>query len=237
MLNNTNIPPHSKPGYSVSPDTRTKAPFTYYGTGRIKFGTESSGGFRNIAVTNCVIRDAGGILLETVDGGILEDVVFDNISMNGTNSPLFFRLGARMRSPENTPVGKFQRVRISNINAANVDPRYPILISGIPGYQIEDVTVRNFHIQFQGGLTPDDAQPADNVPEVETKYPEHNMFGVIPAKGMYLRHVNGIELDGIHLTYKKPDTRPVMITDDVQNLKLNNITVDGKDVTAELLNK
>ena len=234
MLNNTNVAPHDKPGYSVSPDTRTQAPFIYRGTGRIKFGTESSGGFRNIAVTNCVIRDCGGILLETVDGGILEDVTFDNITMTGTNSPLFFRLGARMRSPENTPVGKFQRVRISNVNVSNADPRYPILISGIPGYRIQDVTVRNFHIQFQGGLTPADAQPAGSVPEVENKYPEHNMFGIIPAKGIYLRHVDGIELDGIHLTYMKPDTRPVMITDDVLNLRMNNITVDGQDVTSTL---
>ena len=60
------------------------------------------------------------------------------------------------------------------------------------------------------------------------------MFGVMPAKGIYLRHVNGIELDGIHLSYDKPDTRPVLVTDDVQGLKLNNITVEGKDVTAEL---
>ena len=94
--------------------------------------------------------------------------------------------------------------------------------------------MRNFHIRFQGGLTPADARAAGEVPERENAYPEHNMFGVMPAKGIYLRHVNGIELDGIHLSYDKPDTRPVLVTDDVQGLKLNNITVEGKDVTAEL---
>ena len=234
MLANTNLPPTAKPGYSVSPETRTPAPFPYYGTGRIKFGTESSGGFRGIAVTNCVFHDCGGILLETVDGGYLEDVVFSNITMRGTNSPLFMRLGARMRSPENTPVGVLRRVRVSDVNVSNADPRYPILLSGIPGYRIEDVTVHNFHIRFQGGLTPADARPVGEVPERENAYPEHNMFGVMPAKGIYLRHVNGIELDGIHLSYDKPDTRPVLVMDDVQGLKLNNITVEGKDVTAEL---
>lgn len=234
MLDNTNVAPHDKPGYSVSPDKRTKAPFIHRGTGRIKFGTESSGGFRNISVSNCVIDCCGGILLETVDGGILEDVVFDNITMRGTNAPLFFRLGARMRSPENTPVGKFQRVLISNINVSNADPRYPIIISGIPGYRIQNVVIRNFNIQFQGGLTPADAVPANAVPENETKYPEMTMFGIIPASGMYLRHVDGIELDGIHFSFLKPDTRPLMIKDDVSNIKLNNITVDGKDVTKQL---
>ena len=234
MLNNTNLPPTAKPGYSVSPDTRNPSQFIFRGTGRIKFGTESSGGFRNIAITNCVIEYCGGILLETVDGGHLEDVVFDNITMRGTNAPLFFRLGARMRSPENTPVGVFRRVLISNINVSDADPRYPILISGIPDHRIENVTIRNFHVEFQGGLTPQDAVPQDAVPENETKYPEMTMFGVIPAKGMYLRHVDGIELDGIHFRFVKPDTRPLLIRDDVLNLKMNNITVDGKDVTVSL---
>lgn len=141
---------------------------------------------------------------------------------------------ARMRSPENTPVGVLRRVRISDINVSNADPRYPILISGIPGYRIEDVTVRNFHIRFQGGLTPGDARAVGEVPEREDAYPEHNMFGILPAKGIYLRHVNGIELDGIHLSYDKPDTRPVLVTEDVQGLYLNRITVEGEDVTAGL---
>ena len=131
------------------------------------------------------------------------------------------RLGARMRSPENTPVGVLRRVRVSDVNVSNADPRYPILLSGIPGYRIEDITVRNFHIRFQGGLTPADARAAGEVPERENAYPEHNMFGVMPAKGIYLRHVDGIELDGIHLSYDKPDTRPVLVTDDVQGLRIS----------------
>ena len=205
-----------------------------FGQGRIKFGTESSGGFRNISVTNCTFHYCGGILLETVDGGILEDVVFSNITMRGTNSPVFFRLGARMRSPEGTPSSIFRRVRISDLNVSNADPRFPILISGIPGHQIEDITLRNIYIRFEGGLTPADAPAPDDVPEKEKDYPEHSMFGTNPAKGAFLRHVNGAILDGIHFYYDKPDTRPVLITRDVQGLKLNNITVDGEDVTASL---
>src|SRR5581483_11959375 len=42
--------------------------------GRIKFGTESNGGFRNVTISNCVVEDSRGIALETVDGGLLEDV-------------------------------------------------------------------------------------------------------------------------------------------------------------------
>src|SRR5205823_125254 len=49
--------------------------------GRIKFGTESNGGFKRITVSNCVFDGCKGLALEAVDGAILEDVTVTNISM------------------------------------------------------------------------------------------------------------------------------------------------------------
>ena len=50
-------------------------------TGRIKFGTESNGGFKNITISNCVFNYCRGLALETVDGALLEDVTITNITM------------------------------------------------------------------------------------------------------------------------------------------------------------
>ena len=67
-------------------------------TGRIKFGTESNGGFKKITISNCVFEHCRGLALETVDGGILEDINIGNLVMRDLiNSPFFLRLGARMR--------------------------------------------------------------------------------------------------------------------------------------------
>ena len=64
-------------------------------TGRIKFGTESNGGFQNITISNCVFDYCGGLALETVDGGLLEDVTITNLTMRDiVNAPIFLRLGA-----------------------------------------------------------------------------------------------------------------------------------------------
>ena len=52
-------------------------------TGRIKFGTESNGGFKNITISNCVFDTCQGLALETVDGAALEDVTITNITMRG----------------------------------------------------------------------------------------------------------------------------------------------------------
>ncbi len=103
-------------------------------TGRIKFGTESNGGFKNITITNCVFEYCRGLALETVDGALLEDVTISNITMRDIgNAPIFIRLGARMRGPDSIPIGTCRRIIISNIVAYNVDSRQGAIISGLPG--------------------------------------------------------------------------------------------------------
>ena len=61
-------------------------------TGRIKFGTESSGGFKNITISNSVFDHCRGLALETVDGGHLENVTISNVTMRDiANSPIFMQ--------------------------------------------------------------------------------------------------------------------------------------------------
>ena len=149
-----------------------QAPDHGYVTGRIKLGTESSGGFKNIAITNCIFERCRGLALEIVDGGKLEDIVISNITMRDiVNSPLFLRLGARLRSPQGTQVGSMKRIIISNINVFNADSRYSSIISGIPGHKIEDVTLSNINIYYKGGYNKEDGElkPA----EQEKVYPDH----------------------------------------------------------------
>lgn len=87
-------------------------------TGRIKFGTESNGGFKNITISNCVFDYCRGLALESVDGALLEDVTISNITMRDIlNAPIFIRLGARMRGPDSIAVGQCRRIIIENVVA------------------------------------------------------------------------------------------------------------------------
>ncbi|GAE83781.1 rhamnogalacturonidase [Bacteroides reticulotermitis] len=202
-----------------------QAPDHGYRTGRIKFGTESSGGFRNIAITNCIFEHCRGLALETVDGGRLEDIVINNITMRDiVNAPIFLRLGARMRSPEGTPVGSMKRILISNINVWNADSRYASIISGIPGSCIEDVTFQNIHLYYKGGYSAEDGKRVP--PEEEKTYPEPWMFGTIPAKGFYVRHARNITFDQVQFHFNQPDGRPLFVTEDTQEIKYLNTTIE-----------
>lgn len=205
-------------------------------TGRIKFGTESNGGFRNITISNCVFIRCRGLALETVDGGVIEDIAISNLTMRDvSNSPIFLRLGNRARGPEGTPVGAIRRVTISHVVASNCDARYPILIAGLPGHPIEDIKLSDIQVQYRGGITrqnvaeqtpelvntfflrgPGLAGPRDPFapPEQEQAYPEPSMFGLLPAYGIFIRHAANVQAEKIQVRFEAPDERaPVVLMD------------------------
>ena len=192
-------------------------------TGRIKFGTESNGGFKNITISNVVFDHCRGLALETVDGGLLEDVTITNITMRDvTNSPIFMRLGKRMRGPAGTPVGQLRRVIISNVVAYNADARYASIIAGLPDHHIEDIKLTNIRIFYRGGGKRElaDLQP----PERETNYPEPSMFGELPAHGFFIRHAKGISLSNVEISYLSNEFRPPFVLDDVSSVSFNHVT-------------
>jgi polygalacturonase len=190
--------------------------------GRIKLGTESNVGFRNIAFGNCVFERTRGIALETVDGGLLEDVTINNVTLREVvNSPIFLRLGQRMRGPKGVPIGKLRRISISNVSAYDVDPKYAVVIAGLPGHPIEEVTLRGIRIHYRGGGTKEQAERV--VPENENAYPEPSMFGVTPSYGFFIRHAVGVELGDIDVTFAENDHRPAFQLEDVRDADMVNI--------------
>jgi polygalacturonase len=192
-------------------------------TGRIKLGTESNGGFRNIAISNCVFDRSRGLALESVDGGVLEDVTISNIVMRDvTTAPIFLRLGDRRRAPEGTGMASLRRVTISNVTAYGIDPRYAAIIAGLPGRPVEDVTLSNIRLVFQGGGT--QAHAVRTIPEQAEAYPEPSMFGVTPAYGLYARHARNLVLRDIQLSTERPDARPPVVLDDVTNIRADGVT-------------
>lgn len=216
----------------------------------IKAGTESSGGFRNINITNCVIgpssqRDGqtgrpeglGGIALEIVDGGSLDGVTISNVTIEETSAPIFLRLGNRARPPKpdlpKPPVRTFRNIIISNIVARSAGNTGCSII-GIPNHPIENVTISNVKIDFDGGGKKEHA--VRKVPELENKYPESTMFGILPAYGFFCRHVNGLTFRDVDFRYDKPDQRPALVCDDVHNLKIDGLSAEvGTGVLAQVV--
>lgn len=203
----------------------------------IKMGTESGGGFQNITVTNCTIcspryskvtygrqRGLAGVALEIVDGGTLDRVAISNLTIKGVTVPIFMRLGNRARLYEKDQpkpnIGKFRNVIVSNIVATECSP-VGCSITGLPDHPIEDVTLSNIHLSFEGTGTKEDT--ARDIPEKPESYPESTMFGTLPAYGFFCRHVKGLRFQNLRLETSTADYRHVMVLDDVTDAVLDTI--------------
>ena len=210
---------------------------------RIKIGTESCWGFDRVSVENCIIWNALGIPLLTVDGGALTHVSLRDIAMrNIQDAPLLLRLGSRLRAPEGAKVERFAGVTVENLACDGF--RMPVTIAGIPGHRIADVTLRNIELvrraapvpQEGGGWIPlaaafagSDAVP----PEKAGDYPEAGMFGPLPARFLFARHVENLAIDGLRLKSTVPakalaaattaSNAPLFWFDDIEGVRFADI--------------
>lgn len=201
----------------------------------IKLGTESTGGFKNITISNIVVKPSradtvitgrkegiSAISVEMVDGGILDGINISDITIEGTEVPIFIRLGDRGRLHyEGAPtpkVGSLSNVSISNVIARNTGS-IGCSITGLETQKVNGISLNNISIESAGGvLSYNFSKPVE---ELTKEYPEATMFGVLPAYGFYIRHAERVMMNNIKFTTKVEDIRPVITLDDVENSSIN----------------
>jgi polygalacturonase len=208
------------------------AAFTGHATGRIKCGTESNGGFRNITISNCVFESCRGFALETADGAIVEDIVFSNIAMrNITQAPIFLFLGSRMRGPKDAEIGTLRRVLLSNIVSSHAG-LLPSLMVGIKGHPIEDIKISDVYLHQRGGAG--QAMAAIEPPIKENAYPDPGIYGDLPATGFYFRQVRNLEMSNVEIATEASDARPAFCLQDVDGADFFRVRVPASASAFDL---
>jgi hypothetical protein len=150
--------------------------------------------------------------------------------MVNVRTPMLLRLGSRLSvfrkgKDSQQPTGTLDNVVIKNVKAqaaanAQLMPPSGILITGVPGHYITNVTLENIEISLAGGGTVENAR--QQVPEAVDKYPEVKTFGpLVPAYGIWARHVKGLKLVNITLYLDSNDRRPAFICEDGQDIELS----------------
>lgn len=226
----------------------------------VKLGTETNGGFRNISIRGIVVkpskdqstqffgrpRGTSALSLEIVDGGLMENVSVDGMSIIGTESPIFVRLGHRGRGwtfskngadafvaqnvqggnegatrsqkPDSIEtVGRIRGIYINYVRARDCG-NYGCSITGLPDHPVEDVHISNVSIHHNGGVTKRQLSDINKAlrDEKAAEYPEATMWGPLPAKGFYVRHARSVHFDNIETSTEQTDARPDFVKEDVQ---------------------
>ena len=226
----------------------------------VKLGTETNGGYRNISIRGIVVRPSenqstiffgrprgtSALSLEIVDGGVMENVSVDGMTIVGTESPIFVRLAHRGRGwtfnrsgadafvaqslqggnegatrnqkPDSVEtVGCMRGIYINNVRARDCG-NYGCSISGLPDHPVEDVHVSNVSIHHLGGITRAELAGIDKAlrDEKAAEYPEATMWGPLPAKGFYVRNARSVHFDNIEVFTEQADARPDFVKKNVQ---------------------
>ena len=195
------------------------------GGSAIKTGTESNGGFKNITVSNCIIKDIdvhAGIELMTVDGGILQNVLIENIIMENVATPIFLRVGIRCRPfMQDQYVKKIESVKDIHFNNISViDAKLPSSIMGLHNRKIKNISLTNYSVRY---TKKQKAIPFNKVPFEEFSYPMAIMFKNLPAFGLYCRNVEEIYLENITMYSAEDDSRPALTFDRVNNVSISSV--------------
>lgn len=212
----------------------------------IKFGTKTSGGYKNFKIINNKVYDTfrSAITIATPDGGIVDNILVDSLYAYNTGNAIYLRIGARWNKGR---IGSMNNITIQNMYAeipnTKPDAGYeyegpiedlprnisPSSIVGLPGQEITNVVLRNIRIVYPGGSNPNYAyrgvKPADldSIPEMASSYPEYSQFKELPAWGFYVRHARNITFENVTLTAKGKDYRPAIVFDDVKGASLSEM--------------
>jgi hypothetical protein len=203
---------------------------------------------RNILVRHIKVYDTyrSAIAIEAMQGGIIENILVEDIKATNTGNAIFLRVGqirkaaypgtlrnvvirkVKVKVPFNRPDHAYT---IRGPSLPFFHNTFPSSITGIIGHPIESVLLEDIKIIYPGRGNAAYANlplyRINDVPEVPKKYPEFSMFGELPAWGFYVRHVEGLKIKNVNIKIKKGDYRPAFVFDDVEDLKLVNLKIRG----------
>jgi hypothetical protein len=220
----------------------------------IRLGPESAADMRDITVSNCVIEGAelDGIKIQVTHGAVVENVLFSNIIMENVSGPISLRLAGMKPEPQTSEWGvlddsRWTEGRLRNVRFDQIRARVPRLqmegtphedrrgwgekffcmsVTGTPQTTIENVVFSNMHITYAGGGTAEHAARR-NIPEMERESPNGHMFGVLPAYGLFARHVRGLKLYNVDFDVEREDRRFAVYGEDLEDLDISGLRVSG----------
>lgn len=220
-----------------------------------------SGEAQNITISNCLIYDTYGCPIKISSGKAkIENLNFSNIIMRNVTGPIGIGFTGASNNPNSnnnaTPdtTSSFVRnISFHNIRATVVEKpvNHPdihfgvnvfngelnscITLNGVGKAYLENISLTDVHVIYAGGGTKEQASKRE-VPELSAEY-----FGVWgtepygpPAYGLYARNVKGLTLQNVRFTYEKPDARPAVVFDNVQDASITGLSAQGSPAT-ELL--
>ena len=188
-------------------------------------GNEKIASIRNIEISNVTVKNADPrypIIIMGVDSSHVQNVSIRNIDVE-------YRGGLTMEHAVE------QRQLNTNWEYSQLGSK--------PSIQLLPWLVNTFFLKNEG-LLPRMSWDRDkncfvpapyNVPELAGVYPEPSNWGILPAYGVYARHVDGLCLENIKLGYVIEESRPAVVFDDVHEGRIMDCELEAAEGTPQIV--
>jgi polygalacturonase len=217
-----NIGGASRPVIIVNPQAPTRLnPYSSRPTDPLSANAVGVGfaQIRNVEIRNVVVEDADPRYPILLNGMV--DHPIENVSL--TNVVVEYRGGLTMRDAVD------QRQITSNYastpnGATAANQSIPWLVN--PFFSKNEALLPR--VSWDPSLDGNKGGWANdpyNIPEMTREYPEPSMLGILPAYGMYARHIQGLTLRDVTLKYRLEDQRPAVVLDDATAVRFTGVNV------------
>ncbi len=206
----------------------------------MRIGLMSQGDFESVTLTNCTFKNIkdSGLKIQMNEGGAMKNMVFSNLTMRNVPRPIFMTF-CQQRAGDDTPEEMYPMKEMKNFTFQNIivdntelDKNSAFLFTGLPGYNIENIILKDIQFFVSGGGTKEDATKTDlkeyTLETLKGWWPEFSLIGTLPASGVYMRHMENVFIENFHLTIVGEDARKPIILNDVANGNIEKFYVNGK---------
>lgn len=195
----------------------------------IRIGLKSIGDIQNVVISNCTMHGIyrEGIKIECTEGGVICDILIENVTMRNVRRPLYFLLNQRFEpddlgsSVELTAmpkVGKIERIRVSGITAVDEacmsekqyrftddimgEPKFNgIRVDAAKDHAIRDLMLRDVFYHSIGGVKASEI-PTEYPEQTENYWPDWSRCAFVD-----IRRVDGLTLDHVVCDCENEDER------------------------------
>ena len=184
-----------------------------------KLGTDGLGSYMNFDISELTLKNAKqntALVIESMDGAVIDNINIRDCTISNSGQAFFVLLADRKRTVpgRKTRIGAISNIHFKNIKGDTFTQRYPSIITGIPGHNIQKITFENIDLNVKGGIQTTD----QTVMEYDGKYPEGSYFGATNAHGFFIRHTDEVRFKNCKITLENPDARPWLVQENVKKV-------------------
>jgi polygalacturonase len=193
----------------------------------LMFGSETCGDFTGYNFERIRIdgADKSGLGMVSMDGTVISDVHYRDITMINVRSAIMQKVGTRRRCGNNPGVGRITNVTYDNITSSGQSSNnFSATLWGESGAnnKISNVTFNNVDITVPGG----NGTMGTGVPSNDPNNYNPNSIGTRPAYGWYIRNATGIRFIDSSVQFVSNDGRPAVIANNSGSITFDRFTAE-----------